>query len=297
MMPLAGVEAAVPPRSGRRRVTSPFFRRWRDGSFIVAIHVIPAVVIVDGMPVLSDWIAFGACYVVLAMGTGIGLHRYFAHRAFRTSRAFQFFLAVLACATFAEPLRFAGKHRLHHRHADTSADVHSPGQGFWFCWFGSLVDDGYTDCETLMMVPDLCQFPELLRLRAWFWVPGVTLATATWWIGGFSKFAVGYCLSLALLLNLVSTVNYFGHCVGTRSYPTRDRSTNNAIVALLTFGEGWHNNHHYWPRAARAGFRRCEIDLVYYVIVALAWIGLVWHVQDVPPHVREAALGRSHVSE
>ena len=78
--------------------------------------------------------------------------------------------------------------------------------------------------------------------------------------------------------------------------PDRDRSTNNAIVALLTFGEGWHNNHHYWPRAARAGFQRCEVDLVYYVIVVLAWVGLVWHVRDVPPHVREAALGRSHVS-
>jgi stearoyl-CoA desaturase (delta-9 desaturase) len=256
----------------------------------VSIHAIPAAAIVFGTPGRSDWMAFGAFYFVLAMGTGVGLHRYFAHGAFRTSRAFQFVLALLACTTFAEPLRFAGKHRLHHLHADTDADVHSPAQGFWLCWFASLVDDGYTDREVLMMTPDLSRFPELVRLRVWFWVPGVTVAAATWWVGGFSKFAVGYCLSLALLLNLVSTVNYFGHAIGSRPYPTRDRSTNSAIVALLTFGEGWHNNHHYWPRAARAGFQWWEIDLVYYVIVAMTRVGLVWSVREVPARVRAAGL-------
>jgi stearoyl-CoA desaturase (delta-9 desaturase) len=265
----------------RRPVVRDPLRRCRDTLFIVALHVIPVAAVMGGTT-RGDWIACAVYYVVAAMGTGIGLHRYFAHRAFRTSRAFQFVLAVLACTAFAEPLGFAGKHRLHHRHADTAADVHSPRQGFWFCWLGSLVDEGYTERELLRMTRDFVRFPELVWLRRWFWVPGLALGAATWAGGGFSTFAIGFCLSRVLLLHLVSTVNYFCHSTGTRRYDTRDASTNNALVALLTFGEGWHNNHHRYPWAARAGFRWWELDLVWYVIKVLAWMGLVWNVRDAP---------------
>lgn len=272
-----------------RRITRTSGQRWRDGAFLTAIHVIPAVAVVRGTTT-KDWIACAGFYVVAALATGIGLHRYFAHHAFRTSRAFQFILAVFCCAIFAEPMSFAGKHRLHHRHADTDADVHSPIQGFWFCWFGSLIDEGYRENEILAMTPDLLRFPELVALRAWFWLPGIAVAGVTWWWGGFSKFAIGFCLSLALLINLVSSVNYFCHFSGVRRYPTRDHSTNNAFVALLTFGEGWHNNHHHWPRAARAGIRWWEIDLVYYAIRLLACLGIVWAVRDVPNRLRHKAI-------
>jgi stearoyl-CoA desaturase (delta-9 desaturase) len=261
-------------------VRSPL-QRWRDALFILTLHAIPAAAVMLGTT-RSDWIACAAFYVVAAMGTGIGLHRYFAHRAFRTSRAIQLVLALLACTAFAEPLGFAGKHRLHHRHADTAADVHSPRQGFWFCWLGSLVDEGYTERELLGMAPDLVRFPELVWLHRWFWAPGVALGAATWLVGGFSMFAIGFCLSRVLLLHLVSTVNYFCHSTGTRRFDTRDASTNNLVVALLTFGEGWHNNHHRYPWAARAGFRWWEIDPVWYAIKLLAWLRLVWDVRDAP---------------
>jgi len=262
--------------------------RARDTAFILALHLVPAVAIVRGTTA-GDWMACLVFYVVAAMGTGVGLHRYFAHRAFRTGRAFQFLLAVLAATAFAEAIGFAGKHRLHHRHADTAADVHGPRQGFWFCWFGSLVDEGYRTEEILAAAPDLARVPELRWLRRWFFVPGVALGAVTWWLGGFSIFAIGFVLSRALLLNLVSSVNFFCHLVGRRAYPTVDASTNNVLVALLTFGEGWHNNHHRYPGAARAGFRWWELDPVYYVIRLLAAVGLVWDVREVPPHVRRVA--------
>jgi stearoyl-CoA desaturase (Delta-9 desaturase) len=268
----------------------PALLRARDTAFIVALHAVPAVAVVLGTTV-RDWVACAVFYVVAAMGTGVGLHRYFAHHAFRTSRTFQFVLAVLAGTAFAEPISFAGKHRLHHRHADTDGDVHSPRQGFWFCWFGSLVDEGYRSDEVLEMARDLARYPELVWLRRWFFMPGVAVGAATWWLGGFSTFAIGFVLSRALLLNLVSTVNFFCHLNGTRRYATGDASTNHALVSLLTFGEGWHNNHHHYPGAARAGFRWWELDPVYYVIRALAWLGLVWDVREVPPHVRDAVTG------
>jgi stearoyl-CoA desaturase (delta-9 desaturase) len=207
---------------------------------------------------------FGRMFAITA-----GYHRYLAHRSFRTSRAFQFVLAVLAGTAFAEAIIFAGKHRLHHRHADTDGDVHSPRQGFWFCWFGSLVDEGYRSDEVLAMARDLTRYPELVWLRRWFFVPGVVVGAATWWLGGFSMFAIGFVLSRALLLNLVSTVNFFCHLSGTRRYVTGDASTNHALVALLTFGEGWHNNHHHYMASARQGFFWWEVDVTYYLLRGL----------------------------
>jgi stearoyl-CoA desaturase (delta-9 desaturase) len=271
----------------RPAVARPAWIRWRDGLFIVSLHAIPAIAIVRGTTP-GDWAACAGFYVVAAMGTGVGLHRYFAHHAFRTSRTFQFLLGLLACTSFADPIGFAGKHRLHHRHSDTASDVHSPVQGWWHCWYGSLVDDGRTEQEIVAAARDLARYPELRWLRAWFVLPGVALGALAWWHGGFSIFAIGFVGSRCLLLNLVSTVNYFGHRSGTRRYPTRDASTNNALVALLTFGEGWHNNHHHYPAAARAGFHWWEIDPVYYVIRLLAWLWIVWDLREVPEEVRHA---------
>jgi len=271
----------------RPAVSRPPWLRGRDWLFIASLHAIPIVAIARGTTA-RDWVTCAVFYVVAAMGTGIGLHRYFAHRAFRTSRAFQLMLGVLACTSFAEPIGFAGKHRLHHRHSDTPSDVHSPRQGWWYCWYASLVDDGRTEREIVDAARDLARYPELRWLRAWFMLPGVALGALTWWLGGFSLFAIGFVLSRCLLLNLVSTVNYFGHLVGQRRYATRDASTNSAVVALLTFGEGWHNNHHYYPASARAGFYWWEVDPVYYAIRLLAWLGIVWDLREVPEEMKHA---------
>lgn len=258
--------------------------------FLAAVHVLPVVAIVRGTTA-ADWVTFGVVYVVLAFSVGIGLHRYFAHRAFRTSRPFQFLLGVAACAAFTDPIAFAGKHRIHHRRADREGDTHSPDDGFWTCWFWSLVDEGYADADLVRAARDWVRYPELRWLHRWFLVPGVAVGGAMVVVGGFSRLAIGYCLALALLLNLASSVNYVCHRWGSRRYATRDQSRNNALIALLSFGEGWHNNHHHYPNTARAGFVWWEIDLLYWVIRLLAALGLVWHVREVPDRVRRAQAG------
>jgi len=150
-----------------------------------------------------------------------------------------------------DPISFAGKHRIHHKYADNEGDVHSPHGGFWFCWFGSLFDDGCTDEEIQAMARDLTKFPELAWLPRFFWVPRVALGAATYALGVLSMFAIGFCSSRAMIIHGASAVNYFCHVFGTQRYATGDKSRDNALVALLTFGEGWHNNHHHFPAAAR----------------------------------------------
>jgi stearoyl-CoA desaturase (delta-9 desaturase) len=259
---------------------------------IVALHVIPVLGIAHGTSG-RDWLACAILYLAFVVGGGMGLHRYFAHRAFRTSRWFQLTLALLGSTAFGEPIGFAGKHRLHHRHSDTDADVHTPRHGFWFCWFGSLFERPERAEDIDRVTRDLRRFPELVWLHRWWYVPTLALGGLTWWLGGFVLFAVGFVLSRVLILHAVSAVNYFCHGSGRRRFATRDRSTNNLLVALFTFGEGWHNNHHRFPRAARAGVRWWELDPIYYTIRLCAAMGVVWDVREVPPAAWRSAVGES----
>jgi len=261
--------------------------------FLLAVHILPVVAITKGTRP-ADWWTLAVVFPFLALAVGTGLHRYFAHHAFRTSRPFQFLLGLATCTTFSDPIGFAGKHRIHHRFSDTEDDVHTPIDGFWACWFGSLVDDGLTSAQVRAATKDLVKFPELLWLHRLFMVPGLTVAAGFFWVGGFSRMAVGYLLGVALLLNLTSSVNYVCHRWGSRRYPTRDASRNNFLIAILTFGEGWHNNHHYYPGTARAGFFWWEWDPNYWLIRFLDTVGLVWNVREVPAHVRK---GRQSVKD
>ena len=271
---------------GRHADTRSAVQKVPAATFLVVIHALPIVALILGASVALA--TFGAMYVFLALGVGIGLHRYFSHRSFKTSRVFQFILGLWCAATFTDPIGFAGKHRLHHRHSDTGSDPHGPRSGFWHCWFGSLLDEGYTDSEVVGVARDLAKYPELMLLHRFFWIPGAALALVVYIVGGFPLLALGYCAPLALLVNLTSSVNYFCHVAGTRRYPTRDDSRNNALVALLTFGEGWHNNHHYYPTAARAGFLWWQLDPLYWCIRLLALLRIVWDVRGVPEHLLHA---------
>jgi stearoyl-CoA desaturase (delta-9 desaturase) len=256
---------------------------WVRGiALVLALHVVPLVGMARGVSG-RDWLACAVLYLAFVIGGGMGLHRYFAHRAFRTGRGFQFVLALLGSTAFGEPIGFAGKHRLHHRHSDTAADVHAPRQGFWYCWFGSLFERPERAEDIDRMTADLQRYPELVWLHRWWCVPTLALGALTWWLGGFALFSVGFVLSRALILHAVSAVNYFCHRSGRQPFATRDRSTNNLLIAFLTFGEGWHNNHHRFPRAARAGVRWWELDPIYYAIRLCAAIGVVWSVREIPP--------------
>jgi stearoyl-CoA desaturase (delta-9 desaturase) len=237
----------------------------------------------------EDWAAFAAFAALISLAVGAGLHRYFAHRAFRTSRAFQLILGVLAGAFFGDPVGFAGKHRLHHRYSDTPRDPHSPAEGAWHCWLGHLVADRCGEREVLAAVPDLVRYRELMWLHRFSWVPGIAAVLLTAVFGGYRVVAAGYALAWCVMaFHGPALVNYFCHRVGRRRYEIPDRSTNNVLLGVLLLGEGWHNNHHRFPRAARAGFRWYEIDLIFYGLKLLSWLGLVWDLRA-PPAARRLA--------
>jgi stearoyl-CoA desaturase (delta-9 desaturase) len=227
-------------------------------------------------------------------------HRYFSHRAFKTSRWFQFFGAVLGAAAVQRgPLWWAAHHRSHHRDADTFRDPHSPlYHGFFWshmAWF--MTGEHVSTNERL--VRDWCKYPELRFLDRYEIVVPLCFALALFGLGaGLGMWAPaletsswqvlvwGFFVSTVFLFHLTFAVNSVAHRFGTRAFPTKDESRNNFLLALLTFGEGWHNNHHHYPNSARQGFRWWQIDITYYLLVLLSWLGLVWDLKPVPRHLR-----------
>jgi stearoyl-CoA desaturase (delta-9 desaturase) len=237
-------------------------------------------------------------------------HRYYSHRAFKTSRWFQFLGAVLgAAAAQRGPLWWAAQHRAHHRDADTLQDPHSPGQhGFFWshvAWFMTR-EHGDTDER---LVRDWLKYPELRFLNRYEFLVPVVFASSLFGLGallnewapglgtsGFQVLIWGFFVSTVVLYHLTFAVNSIAHQFGTRTYATNDESRNNFLLALLTFGEGWHNNHHHYAASARQGFRWWQIDITYYLLVLLSWIGLVWKLKPVPPQVR-AGSGQQEAAE
>jgi stearoyl-CoA desaturase (Delta-9 desaturase) len=238
------------------------------------------------------WIGFVGAYLLVAFALGGGLHRYFAHRAFQTSRPFQLVLGIMAAACFADPIGFAGRHRLHHRWSDTERDLVGPRHGLWSAWIGHLLEDRYSERELVAVTPDLRRYPELLWLHRWSFVPGVVTISLVWLIGGWTVLATAYCLPWCLLgVHGTSAVNYVCHRFGSRRYATSDDSTNHPLLGVVLLGEGWHNNHHRFPNAARSGFLWWEVDVVYYFIRFLAAIDLAWALREVPRRLRQPERG------
>jgi stearoyl-CoA desaturase (Delta-9 desaturase) len=222
-------------------------------------------------------------YLVRIFAIGAGYHRYFAHRAFRTSRIFQFFLAFLAQTSAQRGiLWWASKHRRHHKYSDTELDVHSPVQrGFLYAHIGWIFVPRNNDTD-YAMVRDLTRYKELVWLDRQPYLPAILLGTTTWLIAGWPGLVVGFCWSTVVLWHATFTINSLAHVVGRRRYVTGDESRNNWLLALLTMGEGWHNNHHAYQVSVRQGFRWWEFDPTYYVLRALSWLGIVWDLH-VPP--------------
>ena len=213
---------------------------------------------------------------------------YFSHRSFKTSRWFQFLMA-LGAQTAAQRgvLWWASQHRFHHKHSDTPQDVHSPRlKGLWHSHVGWVVGTDQDETD-LSLVGDLARYPELRFMdRTGINVlPTALLALAFLLLGGLPGLVWGYFVSTVLLWHGSFTINSLSHLFGKRRYPTSDDSRNNWMLAVLTTGEGWHNNHHHYMSSARQGFRWYEIDVTYYVIKALSLVGLVWDVRQPPRHV------------
>lgn len=220
---------------------------------------------------------FGRMFFVTA-----GYHRYFSHRTFKTSRLVQFVLAFFAMTSSQKGvLWWASHHRDHHRNSDNEKDIHSPNQGWLWSHIGWFLSSRYERTD-LLKIKDFAQFPELVWLdRNWsvpVWIYGIGLFIA----GGVPYLAWGFFLSTVLLWHGTFTINSLAHLWGARSYETKDLSRNNFLLSLITLGEGWHNNHHRFPKSCRNGIRWWEVDITFYVLWIFSWLGIVSGLQPVP---------------
>jgi stearoyl-CoA desaturase (delta-9 desaturase) len=222
-------------------------------------------------------------YLIRMFGITAGYHRYFAHRSFKTSRVFQFILAWLGCSALQKgPLWWVAHHREHHQHSDTDRDVHSPhAHSFWWSHVGWIMawESKATDVKK---VPDLNRFAELRWLDRCHWLPGLVLAGVFWLLHGWPGLVWGFVVSTVVLYHATFAINSVAHLLGSQRYVTKDQSRNNLVLALLTLGEGWHNNHHHYPGSANQGFFWWEIDITYYLLKLLAAFGLVWNLRRPP---------------
>jgi|TARA_B110000438_G_scaffold207435_1_gene199200 stearoyl-CoA desaturase (delta-9 desaturase) len=213
-------------------------------------------------------------------------HRYFSHRTFETSRPVQFFFAALGASSVQRgPLWWAAHHRKHHRHSDTEKDVHSPHHhGFWWSHVGWITSPSNFPTD-YSQVPDLTKYPELRFIDRFDTIIPFLLAFILFLIGGFPYLIWGFFVSSVVLFHITCSINSLSHLWGTQRYKTSDQSRNNLILALLTFGEGWHNNHHKYPGASRQGFFWWEIDLTYYGLKLLSLLGVIRDLRPVPQRV------------
>ena len=235
------------------------------------------------------WPAVAMCvtlYWLRMFAVTAGYHRYFSHRAYSTSRVFQFVLAFLAQSTTQKSvLWWAAKHRHHHLYSDTPDDVHSPRhKGFFYSHLGWIFYRQH-DLTDLVKVADFAAFPELKWLHRFEQLPGVILAIACYLIGGWSGLVVGFVWSTVLLYHATFCINSLAHVHGRKRYVTGDDSRNNWLLAFFTMGEGWHNNHHAYQSSARQGFRWWEIDATFYILKALSWAGIAWDLKTPPVEV------------
>jgi stearoyl-CoA desaturase (delta-9 desaturase) len=266
-------------------------RRWLEAAPFILAHLAVFGAFWSGV----TWQSVVLCFVLLFVrvwGVTAGYHRYFAHRAYKTSRAFQLLLAVLAQSSSQKGvLWWAAHHRVHHKHSDEPGDVHSPVQkGFLYAHLGWLFDD--TTETRWDKIRDFAKYPELRWLNRYWVVPPAVLAVSCFLIAGWPGLFIGFFASTVLLWHNTFLINSLTHVWGRKRFDTADQSRNNMLTALLTLGEGWHNNHHHYPSACRNGFYWWEIDATYYVLKMLSWIGVVWDIRGVPEHVLREGRGR-----
>ncbi|MCA9426737.1 MAG: acyl-CoA desaturase [Candidatus Omnitrophica bacterium] len=248
-----------------------------------------------------SWWGLAFCLALVGIrmfGITAGYHRYFSHRTFRTSRAFQFVLAWIgASAAQMGPLWWAAHHRHHHRFSDTEKDVHPPRKGFFWAHVGWILSEINVPTN-MKLVRDLVKFPELRFLNEYYMIPPMLLAIALLVLGAFipgvtplELLAWGFFLSTTILYHLTFSINSLTHRFGRRRFETTDTSRNSFILGVLTMGEGWHNNHHYYPGSERQGFYWWEVDFTHYILKALSWFGIVWDLHKPPQEVLDRGKG------
>ena len=271
----------------------------------VLMHIVCLTVIWVGWSPVAVVTAV-AFYVVRMFAITAFYHRYFSHRSFKTSRVGQFVFGMLgASAVQRGPVWWAAHHRHHHAHSDKPADVHSPVQhGFiraHMGWF--LSKKGFT--PDLKCVRDLMKFPELRLLDRFDILVPVVFAVAIFFVGvylkntqpelgtsGWQMLVWGFFISTIACYHGTYTINSLSHVFGKQRYRTGDQSRNNWFLALITLGEGWHNNHHHYPSSARQGFYWWEVDFTFYALKVMSWLGIIWDLRAVPISARDHSVRR-----
>jgi len=248
---------------------------WLKSIPFILMHLMPFGLLWTGIR-LRDLVLCFALYAVRMFCITAGYHRYFAHRTFKTSRWFQLLLAVGgASAAQKGALWWASHHRHHHKYSDEPLDVHSPKRGFFWSHMGWIMCAKYEPTLT-DKIKDFAKYPELVWLDRHFLVAPTLLGIAIYFLGGPSALFGGFFLSTVMLYHGTFVINSLTHVWGKRRYATTDTSKNSFWLALITFGEGWHNNHHYYQSSANQGFFWWEIDISFYVLKVLSWFGIVW---------------------
>jgi stearoyl-CoA desaturase (delta-9 desaturase) len=248
----------------------------------VILHLACLLVFVTGVT-WRGLAIFGVAYVIKMLGVGIGYHRYFSHRTFKTSRVMQFMLGFWATLSFQKgPMWWAQTHRDHHRHADTPSDLHSPSlQGFFYShviWFLLRENDVIVPAK----ISDFYRFPEIRVVNDWkFYFPiNLTIWALLYHFWGLEGFVWGGPVSTTFVLHLAHSIQSFSHAFGGyRRCPSEDLSRNHVWIGLLSLGE-WHNNHHFLMSSARQGFAWWEVDVQWLVLRGMAALGLVWDLRQ-----------------
>ncbi|MBA3394156.1 MAG: acyl-CoA desaturase [Deltaproteobacteria bacterium] len=264
------------------------WKRWIPHVPFWGVHV---AAVIGAIAVGWSWAAFAwllGTYLVRMFAITAGYHRYFAHRTFKTSRVFQFVLALLAMSSAQQGvLWWAAHHRNHHKYSDEPQDTHSPRQrGFWYSHFGWVLDRQH-HVTHIDRIKDFAKYPELRWLDRHDLFIAFAWGALLFFIGGWTALFWGHFVSLVAAWHITFCINSLAHVWGSRRYGTEDDSRNNPVLAVLTLGEGWHNNHHHYQRSARQGFFWWEIDVTYYVLKVLEKLHIVSDVEGVPQHIRD----------
>lgn len=270
-----------------------------EGSPLLLVHVVALFTPFTGI----SKVALLAClvtYLLRVFALTGGFHRYFSHRSYKTSRVFQFILAYWGTAAAQlGPLWWAAHHRHHHKHSDTAEDIHSPKyNGFLWAHIGWLFSGRFNDTR-YEMVKDWMRYPELRFLDRFSVVAPISLAVGLYFIGealgapygtsGWQMVMWGFFVSTVLVYHVTFCVNSVTHIFGKKRFATRDESRNSFALALVTMGEGWHNNHHRYPISARQGMYWWEIDITYYVLKFLSKLRIVWDLRSYPKSIYQEA--------
>ncbi|MCB1175949.1 MAG: acyl-CoA desaturase [Leptospiraceae bacterium] len=261
-------------------------------------------ILISLTPLFAFFVPFSWDLLALAVGLyffrmfGITAvyHRYFSHNSYKTSRVMQFILAWIgAMAMQKGPIWWAAHHRNHHKYSDTELDLHSPRKGFWHSHMLWFLKSGYDEYDP-KIIKDYTKYPELVWLDKYYWIPPLLFSIGLGMIS-FPVLVWGYGVSNFFAGHATWTINSLAHVIGKQRYETGDDSKNHWLLAIITMGEGWHNNHHHYRHSSNMGFYWYEIDLSYYILKLMSFVGLIWDLKSPPEHVLELGLKNDAIAK